>query len=239
MLQGLTQRLRGLFGALLLLSAPGLAQIVENPAKPKAANAGRVITPQLVATISDEGTGDFYFSWPRELAAGPDGGLLLTDDAQVLLFDANGKFVRNLFKKGQGPGETEWPGTAFFIGTNIVVYSGSPKKLAVHDRSGNFERDLALRFEGRSLGWRLIGCQAGRIYFETGPFPRTKGDPDIVDNPRTILEVDASAGTARTLGTFVTRAWVVTSPAGGGGMFPITNLIGVPVGDGLLAIAHT
>ncbi|MCK7541391.1 MAG: hypothetical protein MZV63_66135 [Marinilabiliales bacterium] len=46
--------------------------------------AGRVIAPQEVLAISDEGTSDYYFKWPHALAAGPDGGLLLTDVDQVL-----------------------------------------------------------------------------------------------------------------------------------------------------------
>jgi hypothetical protein len=54
------------------------AQVIENPAKPLAKNAGRVIAPQEVLAISDEGTSDFYFKWPSGLAIGPDGSLLLT-----------------------------------------------------------------------------------------------------------------------------------------------------------------
>jgi hypothetical protein len=233
---------RGGFGTALLVVLAVLApaqQVIENPAKPKAANAGRVIAPKEVLAISDEGTGDFYFSWPHGLATAPDGSLLLTDENQVLHFEANGKFLRNLFKKGQGPGEMAWPGTPFFTEKNIVVHSGSPNKLAVFDRSGSHDKDISLRYPGRSLGWRLIGHQAGRIYFETGEFPRTTGDPDIVDNPRTILEVDALAGEVKTLGSFVTRAWVVSSPSGGGGMISITRLIALPFRGTLLVLTHT
>ena len=80
-------------------------QVIENPEKPKAANAGRVVAPTEVLAISDEGRSDFYFGWPNELRPGPDGSLLLRDRDQVLHFAANGKFLHNLFKKGQGPGE--------------------------------------------------------------------------------------------------------------------------------------
>ena len=71
----------GLLAIVLSAAQPSFSQaVIENPAKPKAANAGRVVAPQEVLAISDEGTSDYYFKWPHALAAGPDGGLLLTDD---------------------------------------------------------------------------------------------------------------------------------------------------------------
>jgi hypothetical protein len=225
--------------ALMAFGSPRAAQnVIENPARPKAANAGRVVTPQEVLAISDEGTSDYYFKWPRALAAGPEGSLLLTDEDQVLEFGPNGRFVRNLFKKGQGPGEMPYPGAGVATGKNLVVYSGYPSKLVFFGPDGRFEREVPVRTEGRTR-LNLIGCQAGRFYFEAGEFPRTTGDPDFVDNPRTIVAVNEADGTIKPLSPFVTRAWVVTSPAGGGGMFSVTSLIALPFGESLMALTHT
>lgn len=228
-----------LFAAsLLAFSALAFTQVIENTAKPKAGNAGRVVTPQEVVTISDEGTSEFFFNWPRGLRTAPDGALLLTDKDQVLEFDANGKFVRNLFKKGQGPGEMPYPGACVGAQRDLVVYSGYPSKLVYFSPSGQFEKEIAVRGEGQT-SLSLIGYQAGRFYFESGEFPRKTGDPGVVDNPRTIVAVSEPDGVIHPLATFVTRAWVITSPGGGGGMFDITRLIAVPFQDDLLAIAHT
>jgi hypothetical protein len=223
---------------LLVFAAAGWAQIVENPAKPKAANAGRVVAPAEVLAISDEGTSDYYFKWPGNLRTGPDSSLLVREWDQVLRFSKDGKFLQNLFKKGQGPGEMPNAGTAVATEKNTVVYSGYPSKLVFFDRTGRYEREFALRTEGRT-SLTLIGYQAGRFYFESGEFPRTVGDPDVVDNPRTIVAVNEADGSITPRATFVTRAWVVTSPGGGGGMFPVTNLIAVPFGGNLLALTHT
>ncbi len=223
---------------LLAVSCAGWAQaVIDNPAKPKAANAGRVIASQEVLAISDEGTGDFYFKWPRDLAIGPDGSLLLTDADQVLQFDADGRFLRNLFKKGQGPGEMPNPGTAVRIGRRTAVFSRQPAKFVYFDGSGTYEREIAAPQAGGGLP-NLIGHQGGRFYVQTGEFPKTKGDPDVVDSPRTIVAVNEADGSITTLATFVTRAWVVTA-GGGGGMFTITSLIAVPFQDQLLALTHT
>jgi hypothetical protein len=215
----------------------GSGQIIENPAKPKEPNAGRAVTPEEVAVISDEGTGEYYFKWPHGLRPGPDGSLLLADVDQVLWFDKNGKFIGNLFKKGQGPGEMPWLGTPVGTGQAAVVYSAAPDKLVYFDRTGRYAREIAIRREGgQSL--TLIGYQAGRFYFAWGEFPRTSGDPDFVDNPRTIIAANEADGSITTLQTFVTRAFAVTA-GGGGGMFDVTSLIAAPLGESYLALTHT
>jgi hypothetical protein len=222
---------------LILFVAAAWAQVIENPAKPMAKDAGRVVTPAEVLSISDEGTSDFFFNWPNALKTGPDGSLLLRDRDQVLHFDANGRFLRNLFKKGQGPGEMPWPGTPVATEKNVIIYAGSPSKLVYFDRDGQYERDVAVRAEGRS-GPNLLGYQAGRFYFEWYEFPRTSGDPGFVDNPRTILSMSEADGLITTLATFVTRAWAVTV-GGSGGAFDITSLIAVPFQSKFLALTHT
>ena len=229
----------GLLAVLAAAALPSFSQaIVENPAKPKAANAGRVVTPMEVLAITDEGRSDYYFQWPRDLRPGPEGSLLLTDRDQVLHFDQDGRFLHNLFKKGQGPGEMPYPGTAVAAEKNIVIYSAYPSKLVFYDGTGRYEAEIAVRVEGRR-DMRLIGHQSGSFSFDSGEFPRTTGDPDIVDNPRTILAVDAADGSIRPRATFVTRAWVVTSAGGAGGMFALTSLVAAPFQERLLALTHT
>jgi hypothetical protein len=224
----------------LALAVAGWAQaVIENPGKPKAANAGRVVKPTEVLTISDEGRSDFYFKWPNLLATGEDGSLFIREVDQVLWFDKNGKFLGNLFKKGQGPGEMSYPGTPLATPTHVVLFSTYPNKLVYFDRTGRYEKEMAVRSSGGRTSLSLIGYLAGRFYFESGEFPRTTGDPDFVDNPRTVVAVSETDGSVTSLATFVTRAWVVTSPSGGGGMFTITSLVAVPFGGNLLALTHT
>jgi hypothetical protein len=223
---------------LISLSATLLAQVVENPTKPKAANAGRVIVPQEVLSISDEGTSDYYFKWPRSLTTAPDGSLLLIDENQVLRFDRDGKFQYNLFKKGQGPGEANSVSACLATDKGIILHSPYPNKFVYFGPDGKWDRELAIRSETRMMMTALL-LHGGTFFFETREFPRVKGDPDYVDSPHAILAVDEATGATKTLSSFVTRAFVITSPGGGGGMFDITNLIAAPFKKGLLALAHT
>ncbi len=188
--------------------------IVENPAKPKAANAGRVVAPQEVLAISDEGTSDFYFKRPRGLKTAPDGSLFLLDESQVLQFNKDGKFGRNFFKKGQGPGEVNNVGACLPAVKNFIIHSPYPNKLVFFDLAGKYERELPVRSETRSMMTALL-FHGGTFYFETREFPRVKGDPDYVDSPHAILAVDAATGAIKTLTSFVTRAFVVSASSGG------------------------
>jgi len=223
----------------LLTSVIGLyGQVVENPAKPKAANAGRVVVPEEVLAISDEGTSDYYFKWPRGLKTAPDGSLFLLDESQVLQFNKDGKFGRNFFKKGQGPGEVNNVSVCLPAVKNFIIHSPYPNKLVFFDLAGKYERELPVRSETRSMMTALL-FHGGTFYFETREFPRVKGDPDYVDSPHSILAVSEATGEIKTLSAFPTRAFVVSSPSGGSGMFDITSLIAVPFKERLLALTHT
>ena len=228
----------GFLPVLLAVTAIAFGQIVENPAKPKAANAGRVVVPEEVLAISDEGTSDYYFKWPRGLKTAPDGSLFLLDESQVLRFDKNGKFLQNLFKKGQGPGEVNNVSACLPAVKNFIIHSPYPNKLVFFDLAGKYERELPVRSETRSMMTALL-FHGGTFYFETREFPRVKGDPDYVDSPHSILAVNEATGEIKTLAAFPTRAFVVSSPSGEGGMFDITSLIATPFKNELLALAHT
>ncbi|MCK7541392.1 MAG: hypothetical protein MZV63_66140 [Marinilabiliales bacterium] len=128
-------------------------------------------------------------------------------------FGGDGRFLGNLFKKGQGPGEMPYPGTPPRDGNAYRRLFDIPEQARLF-RSGRAIRKGDRRpVGGGRTSLTLIDHQAGRFYFQSGEFPRTTGDPDFVDNPRTIVAVSEADGIGRPLATFVTRAWVVTSPA--------------------------
>jgi len=86
------------------LSAAPAAQFIENPGTPPAKNAGRQIKITEVLRITDE-DGNFYFKSPGSLQIAPDGSIFVVDDKQFLKFNKEGKFIANLQKTGEGPGE--------------------------------------------------------------------------------------------------------------------------------------
>jgi len=235
-MNGKRRRLATIIAFLLGFSAVGWTQVIENPAKPIAANGGRVIVPEEILTISDEGTSDFYFKYPYSLRVGPDGSLVLRDKDQLLWFNRDGRFLHNLFKKGQGPGEMQYPGDCLFIGERLVVYSGNGNKLVFFDRNGKFEKELPVASQDHSL--TLLCHLPGAYYFQASEFPRTAGDPKIVVPPQTIVALRESDGSMMTRSSFAATVYVVTS-GGGGGAITIASLITAPFKNVLLALTHT
>jgi len=213
--------------------------VVENPAKPKAANAGRVVVPEEVLAISDEGTSDYYFVVPRNLSIAPDGSLFLLDKSQVLQFDKNGKFVRNIYKKGQGPGEMDYVTACLTTDKNVIVHSYPPHKLLFFDYSGKYEKEIPVH----AAGWykmKTLLFEGGTFYIQTAESPRVKGDPDYVEVPQTIVALSGATNEIRKLSSFSDRAFVVTSSSGRQtGLFEISTFIAVPFKGKYLALTHT
>ena len=214
------------------------AQIIENPAKPKASNAGRVVVAEQVLAISDEGTSDYYFKWPHGLRTGPDGSLSLLDRDQALRFDENGKFLGNLLKKGQGPGEVNSPGACLATTRNVIIISNYPDKIVFLDPAGKFEKEIPIRQEGRTI-LSILLYHGGSFLFSGWDFPRTTGDPKTVEVPQKFFAVSEATGEVKNLTTFTTKAFVITAAGGGGGMFPVMDLITTPFQEKFLALAHT
>jgi hypothetical protein len=229
----------GNLAVLLSIVAFGFGQVVENPAKPKAENAGRVVVPQEVLAISDEGTSDFYFDVPRQFHFAPDGSLILLDVRQVLQFDKNGKFVRNLYRKGQGPGEVSYVPSCLTTDRNIILLSYEPPKLVFFDYSGKYEKETPVRAEG-SYKMKTLLIEGGTIYIQTAEFPRVKGDPDYLEIPHTIVALSGATKEVRKLSSFSDRAFVVTSSSGREtGLYEMSTLITVPFKARYLALTHT
>ena len=238
------KRNSGLIGIVaILLSIPsvGGGQIVENPANARAANAGRVVVPEEVLSISDEGTRDYYFKVPRDLTIAPDASLFLIDGSQILQFDKAGKFVRNLFKKGQGPGEMSYATTCLTTEKNVIVHASSPPKLIFFDYAGKYEKEIPVRaLEGPKLRPKILLALGGKFYIQSADWPRVAGEPDYVEVPHSILALDAATSESRGLSSFSTISYVITGEGGSHtGQYPISWFVAVPFKGKYLALSHT
>lgn len=138
------RRLVGFFGILLLVSGAALGQIIENPAKPVAKDAGRVLALTEVWRITDD-SGEFYLKNPRELRIAEEGSILLHDSDQLLKFSPEGKFVRSLLKKGQGPGEISDLAFQFRTRMNdLYVYDLNGHRFWRADLEGTFQQSISV-----------------------------------------------------------------------------------------------
>jgi len=164
-----------LFSFLFIFSSIILAQtVVENPEKPLSKNTGRVIQLKEVMTITDE-EGKFYFSGPWDIKIAKDGSIFVHEPDKLYKFDAHGRYVRNLYKKGEGPGELNQNLTDVIIGEDeIILASSNMHKIIRVDMNGKLIQDVRPE-------WRfstLIGYYNGKYYFiqrERKGFERKSG----------------------------------------------------------------
>jgi len=142
-------------------------------------NAGRVLALQEVQRIQDD-QGDYFFKSPHDIQIAPDGSLFVIDGDQFLKFGADGRFIKNLYKKGQGPGEFE--GISGFIITDeaLVVLQRQPDKLVIMSHEGEFIRE----FRPETSTTKLFAVYDGRYVSarnEIPKFEKVGKEPKILD----------------------------------------------------------
>ena len=175
------------------MTSPALPQtIVENPAKPDNPRAGRVVTIENVMKIEDTGK-DFYIKAAYGLKAAPDGSVFVRDGQdQLLQFDPQGRFIRNLMKRGQGP--REMTGISDFLVTvDQIVLFGNPPKLLTFDHSGNFITEIGLQSVARGPMKLILASGKGFLFSRSGR-PDPKAGSGWQDIPQEIVSISLNGG---------------------------------------------
>jgi hypothetical protein len=102
---------------------------------------GRILKLYEVQRIEDV-QADYYLKSPRDIQIAPDGSLFVVDEDQLLKFDANGQFIKNLYKKGQGPGELEGISDLIISDDALIILQGQPNKIMLLSHDGEFIREF-------------------------------------------------------------------------------------------------
>jgi hypothetical protein len=137
-------------GVILFISIMVLAsllptqEVILYPEKPLNPKAGRILKVEEMFRITDE-CGEFFFEQPSGLQVADDGSIFLTDEEQLLKFAPDGTFLKNLFKKGQGPGEIQ--SFFYFFRLNdekILIYDPMRTKIIHMDQEGKLIEEFRL-----------------------------------------------------------------------------------------------
>lgn len=227
-----------IFTFMFIFSSALLAQeIIENPEKPLSKNSGRIAELIEVMQIRDVGS-DFYFMFPRNLKVAADESILVEDKEQLLQFDRSGKFVRNFFKRGQGPGEMGFIRNYCFFGNNVIIYNSSPPKIIWLDFSGALAKEFKVQTGGLSL--EFLALYDDTYHFISSDYPIVKrGQSATVDVPQNLISITHDGKEMEKLTSFPTKVFIVASKQGGRAMCPINSLIAVPFREKFVLICHT
>lgn len=126
-----------------LFAISSYAQTIENPAQALAKNAGRVLKLKEIWRITDE-SGAFFLKWPHDLRIASDGSIFLNEAGEFLKFSSEGKFLKNLYKKGAGPGEIQSEFTYHLRGDDVFVQDMNSQRLWRMDKDGAFKEQIDL-----------------------------------------------------------------------------------------------
>jgi hypothetical protein len=198
MRKGLATYLSILMG-LLSAGTFGFGQIIENPAKPIAKNAGRIVTLKEELRIEDTGEG-YFFKNPGPVRVSPRGDIFFKDGPeQALQLDTKGRFVRNLFKMGQGPGELSTVIDTWASPDRLYMI-GYPPKILAYDYEGKLVQEIPLR--SGFVGVRFVlADSANLLLYGTGrPYP--SADMGLKNIPWDIIEIAPDGTSQMTIASF-------------------------------------
>jgi hypothetical protein len=208
--------------------------VIENPEKPSSKNSGREVELVELMRIHDVG-GDYYFKYPRNPKVSPDGSLFVQDHEQLLQFDPNGAFVRNYFKKGQGPGEMQRIADYFFVKDALIVHDARLQKILRFDFEGKLIDEF--RIHELPMFSRLHLFQNGTYYFCGHRIPSTEGKPEVVDVSYDLIAASEGGENIEPVKSFPVESFAI-SAGGSGGMISIAELVTIPI-KGNLVVCHT
>jgi hypothetical protein len=186
---------------LILLSQ----QVIENPEKPLAKNAGRVLKLQEVWRINDD-SGEFYFKYPSQLQIAADGSIFLSDTEQFLRFSADGKYLKNLYKKGEGPGEISRDFDFFVVGNELVIRDFNKERIWRTDYDGKFLGEFDIR--GKRYN-SFIGVRKDDFIFSKSEYPPlSERTSKLIELPLTVLLTSKNGKTEKPVVTFHPRMFM-------------------------------
>ncbi len=117
--------------------------VVKNPKEP--IHGQDIFSMEEELSIGEvEGREEFMFSAIRSIAVDEAGRIFVLDreDPHLRVFDQNGAFLRTIGRKGQGPGEFNFPLSVSITRQNELVVDDMRSRLAFFSLEGEFKRNL-------------------------------------------------------------------------------------------------
>jgi hypothetical protein len=149
------------------IAKEGEVTVIENPKEPLYKTPVLELTEDL-SLGGPDAQGEYTFSQIRHFAVDDAGSIYVLDykDAHIKVFDASGKYLRTIGRKGQGPGEIEAPRSVSInrdAGELAVIQTS--RRMSFFKLDGTFLRHLSFKEI-----WALYGGvdSQGRIYITEG-----------------------------------------------------------------------
>ena len=202
----------GVLLVLLAVTPIAFGQVVENPAKPKAKNAGRTLQLTEVWKIKDD-EGGFFFKYPNSLQVADDGSIFVADADQLLKFSPEGTFLKNLYKKGQGPGEIGLYFTYYIHGRDLFIQDMNSQRLWRADLDGVFQEQVNLTNKDYRVFLGVL--PDGFLFLKSVWPPPSERTGKLMEIIHTVASVARDGSERRDIATFKPRNFLFPQGAMG------------------------
>ncbi|MBN1939877.1 MAG: hypothetical protein JW843_09840 [Candidatus Aminicenantes bacterium] len=232
----MNHRLRAI-GLILILTLPALG-------------ASQIVAPYVKGTMEIRPDPEFGkdTDWLRfiqgeinGLAVAPDGSLFLTQQKAHVIhkFDRSGRLVKSFGRKGQGPGDFQFPQFLSILDERFLVVGeqGESRRISLFDLDGTF---VKLMKTGRNP-FMVTALRDGIVAYIVKSFPR-RGSLVLVDSQVILLDTATGLETAICPHSdFVSEDQVFASPGGAPpkGEFGTGTMVIARISCGDLAVGYT
>lgn len=201
------------FLCILFVSAQ---DVIENPEKPLNKSAGRALELKEELRITDK-SGDYYFRAPSNLRISSDGSIFISDSYgnNFLKFSSDGKYIKNLYKKGAGPGEIQDYFDYSLSHEKIFVYDNVKSKLIVMKDDGDLIDEI--KFETDRFA-DLYGIYKDDLVFLKRNYPsrEDRKSSRFYEIQNIIVLVSTDGKMRRESQFFLNKIFLIASSLGGG-----------------------
>lgn len=178
-------------------------QVIENPKKPLARNPGRILGLREILRVTDKGDQYYFQASPSGLfgeGIDSDGFLYIQNGKdQILKFTPTGKFLKNIIRGGQGPGEVSPYFTFLVRGKDVFIIDFGQYRMIRITADG----ELVHQWTVRRPYYDFLGILADYLLFSRANYPPLKERKGkLMDIPHEILLVSKDGSEEKLVHTF-------------------------------------
>ncbi len=162
-----------LTGVAVILLASGLCHAEQSRRLAEMYKSGRVRLVEEIRITDEHLPKNAVFENPRGLAVDAEGDVYVSDTGacNIKVFDHNGRFLRALGQKGQGPGDLGWPESIEVAAKRVLVQEIENLRISILDPGGKYITSAPFAPDegfGRFLGLRSLPDGRLVVFLERG-----------------------------------------------------------------------
>jgi hypothetical protein len=195
-------------------------EVIENPETPQVENAGRVLALEEEFRIDGQGEG-YYYNGAIKLLLDESGNIYICDSwtsqqrSHLLKFTPDGKFLQDLYRQGEGPGEIQSAFDFALSGSEAFLYDWIKRKVIVMDQDGKLRGEF--KTELVSLN-DFIEVFKEWLVFSQREHPTERKTSKLYDVKNVIVFVSKDGDSEKDFCTLLNQQFYVSQAQGGGGM---------------------